>query len=133
MTKPRVLRIGIASRETMKQRTIAIAKGKLRPSPNEPRVWFTSLESLGKVLSQKNMLLLEIIRNQKPRSLAELAALSGRQMSNLSRTVRNMERLGLLEIREENQRKVPIVKYDRFQCNFELGDKPQQEAAKAVA
>jgi len=38
----KTLRVGIASLEQMKARTIAIASGKYRPAAGEPKVWFTS-------------------------------------------------------------------------------------------
>jgi predicted transcriptional regulator len=122
------LRIGIASREAIKRRTVAIAKGELRPTEDEPRVWFSSLESLAKVLSEKNMLLLEIIRQGQPRSFAELSRLSGRAVPNLSRTLHGMERVGLVEIREEDHRKFPVVRYDRVAFDMALRD----EAAEAA-
>ena len=124
-----VLRVGIASREAIKQRTIAIAKGELRPGPEEPRVWFSSPESFVKVLSQRNMLLLETIRRGRPKSLTELSELSGRAVSNLSRTLHNMERFGLIEFREEDGRKEPIVRYRRVTLAFELGGEPPRQAA----
>lgn len=129
MTDNKVLHIGIASRETMKRRTIAIAKGELRPGAGDPRIWFTSFESLGKVLSERNMLLLEIIRHSKPRSVTELARLSGRAKSNLSRTLSNMEGLGLVEMRTEDNRKVPTVNYDRVQFELALDREPENIAA----
>jgi len=43
------------------------------------------------VLSDKNMSLLELIRNSQPASLSELAARAGMQKSNLSRTLRKLE------------------------------------------
>lgn len=129
MTNPRVLHIGIASRESIKRRTMAIANGELRPSSDDPRIWFTSLESLGKVLSARNMLLLEMIRNSKPRSIAELADLSGRAKSNLSRTLHNMERFGLLELKDEDRRKVPRVNYDRVQFEVALSNKTTTQQA----
>jgi len=120
MTKHRILYVGIASREAIKRRTIAIAKGELRPGPKEPKVWFTSFESLGKVLSERNMLLLEMIRSRHPRSVSDLANLSGRKKSNLSRTLANMERLGLVQLKTEKNRKVPRVKFDRLMFDYAL-------------
>src|SRR3990170_4724198 len=79
----RVLRIGIASRKEMRARTIAIARGEYKPRPDDPKVWFSSLESLAQVLSSKNQLLLELIRRARPASIKELAGLSGREESNL--------------------------------------------------
>ena len=52
----KTLRIGIASRDQLSARMIAVAQGELRPCPDDPKVWFTSLESLAQVLSSKNQL-----------------------------------------------------------------------------
>ena len=114
----KTLKIGIASREQLKARTLAIARGALKPSPNDPKVWFTSLESLAQILSKPNMLLLEIIRNAKPASIGELAQLSHREVSNLSRTLKTMENYGLVELRREHGRVVPNVCYTRYQVEY---------------
>ena len=109
----RVLRIGIASREMMKARTIAIARGEHKPGPNEPKVWFASMESLAQVLSTKNQLLLELIRRLHPASMKELADISGRKPGNLSRTLRNMERYRLVKLnKSEEGTIVPEVPYE---------------------
>jgi predicted transcriptional regulator len=119
MTK--VLKIGIASRQDMKARTLAIARGELKPRADDPKVWFSSIESLAQVLSTRNQLLLEIIRAAKPASLGELAKLSGRAESNLSRTLYTMERYGLVELRKSAQGTlVPSVPYDRYQVECAL-------------
>lgn len=129
MNEPLTLHIGIASLEAIKRRTIAIAKGEIIPGENDPKVWFSSLDSLAKVLSDKNMLLLETIRRGQPKSLTELSKLSGRAVSNLSRTLRSMERVGLVELREEDHRKFPVVRYDRVSCDVAL--RPEQAAIAA--
>ena len=113
MTTATTLRIGIASRDQIKQRSIDIAAGKRRRRPDEPRLWFTSLDAILRVLSDKNMLLLEIIRNSQPKSLTELAERAGMQKSNLSRTLHKLEQFGLLEFEVgESGRKAPRVNYD---------------------
>jgi len=119
--KVNVLRIGIASREEMKTRSMAIVRGEYRPSPNEPKVWFTSIESLAQVLSTKNQLLLELIAKMKPASMAELAKMSGRQPSNLSRTISTMKKYGLVRIRQEGVRRVPEAVYDRIDVSLLYG------------
>ena len=122
MSGKKILRIGIAPREAIKKRTIAIAKGELKPSRTDPRIWFTSLQSLAKVLSADNMLLLEMIRVSEPRSITELADLSGRAKSNLSRTLHNMERYGIISLDEsEGGRLRPRVEYDDVECTFPIG------------
>ncbi len=115
MSTHRTLYIGIAPRSYLKARTIAIAKGdSLRP--DEPKHWVSSVEALGKILSEKNMILIEMIRNSKPSSLAELAALSGRKPSNLSRTLKAMEKIGIVEFEQNSKiKKAPRVVYDKFE------------------
>jgi predicted transcriptional regulator len=120
-SRTKILRIGIASREQMKARTMAIARGEHRPSADEPKVWFTSMESLAQVLSSKNTLLLEMIRRAQPASLKKLAELSGRQISNLSRTLHTMERYRLVKLERSNGTVVPTVPYDRLAFEHELG------------
>ncbi|WP_208430466.1 transcriptional regulator [Methyloceanibacter sp. wino2] len=119
--RAKILRIGIASREQMKARTIAIARGEHKPGPNEPKVWFTSMESLAQVLSSKNTLLLELIRRASPASIRELAQLSGRKESNLSRTLKTMQRYKLVQLETLARAVVPKVPYDRLVLEQELG------------
>jgi len=63
------LKVGIASYEDMKARTLAVARGERRIAPGEPKVWFTSTESFAKVLSAGNRDLLRVIVEQAPGSL----------------------------------------------------------------
>jgi predicted transcriptional regulator len=115
MMNKRILKIGIASREEQQARTLAIAKGYLKPNGNDPKVWFTSIESFAQVLSTKNKLLLEIIHKSRPASLKELSELSGREVSNLSRTLHTMARYGFVELEKtENGRLMAFVPYEGF-------------------
>ena len=117
------LKVGIASFEEMKSRTMRIARGEQRVSPREPRVWFTSTESFAKVLSAGNRDLLRVIAEKAPASLDELASLTGRKKSNLSRTLRTMEGYGLLRLeRGERGRIAPKLGYDRVELELPLTD-----------
>jgi len=114
-----ILKIGIASREEMKARTMAVARGELKPGENDPKVWFTSIESLAQVLSTKNKMLLEIIKKAKPTSLAELAKLSEREESNLSRTLHTMERYGFVVLRKTEKGKLLVMApYDAYEVKY---------------
>jgi len=64
----KTLKVGIASYEAMKARTLAIAKGELRPKTGDPKVWFTSPESFAKLLSNRNRALLAQIADTHPSS-----------------------------------------------------------------
>ena len=63
-----------------------------------PSIWFDSLRQLTGVLSDENRALLRLIRDRQPRSVLELAKVSGRAASNLSRTLRTMEEHGLVRM-----------------------------------
>jgi predicted transcriptional regulator len=80
------------------------------PAKDEPKVWFESLQSLSQVLSDQNRV--KLVIQTLPKSLNELPERSGRATSNLLRTLRNMERYGLVELEEgPNRQLVPKVNY----------------------
>ncbi len=64
----------------------------------QPTVWFDSWRQLAGVLSDENRQLLRVIDEHRPRTVMELAALSGRAASNLSRTLRTLESYGLIKL-----------------------------------
>jgi predicted transcriptional regulator len=108
----KTLRVGIASYDEMKSRTLKIARGEIKTHADDPKVWFTSTESFAKVLSEKNRALLTEIARHPPVSLTELANKMGRQKSNLSRTLKTMERYGFVTLRKGARgRIVPEVPY----------------------
>jgi predicted transcriptional regulator len=117
----KTLVVGIASYEQIKKRTIAIANGEYKPKKNEPRIWFTSIESLAQVLSTENKLLLEIIKIQEPQSITELAELAGREVSNTSRTLKNMKKYGLVDFEKTNHRAMkPVLPYNNLKIEHDV-------------
>jgi predicted transcriptional regulator len=121
MTKAKTLRIGIATLDQMRDRTIAIARGTHRRAPDEPKVWFRSIESLAKILSEGNREVLAVIAAEHPQSIEELAKLTGRKKSNLSRTLRTMEEYGIVQLdRGARGRIAPSVKHRDFTVHFSL-------------
>lgn len=115
------LKVGIASYTEMKARTMRIARGTHRARRGEPKVWFTSTESFAKVLSAGNRALLRLIAERAPGSLDELARLTGRAKSNLSRTLKTMEGYGLLRLeRGARGRIAPKVMHDRVELDLPL-------------
>lgn len=116
------LKVGIASYEEMKARTTAIARGEHKPRRGEPKIWFTSLESFARVLSAPNRALLSLIAEAQPGSITELASLSGRAKSNLSRTLRTMEGYGLVRLkRGEKGKLAPRVLYTDIVLDVPIG------------
>ncbi len=128
----KTLRVGIASYEQMKSRTVAIARGEYRPAPGEPKVWFRSAESFARVLSDHNRSLLGIIAESAPESLARLAELTGRKKSNLSRTLKTMERYGFVRLtRGARGSLIPRVSYQRISLTLLLST-PGRKSTEAA-
>ena len=84
--------------------------------------------------SDRNRQLLDLIIEQQPNSLAELAALSGRAKSNLSRTLKSMERFGLVELlKGEGGTVKPRVPYEEIKLDLAIGQHraaPQRTPAR---
>lgn len=108
------------SKEQYKKRTIAIAKGEYIPKKDEPKVWFESIQSMSQILSSLNQELLKVIIEKRPQSLKELEELTGRAKPNLSRTLKTLERYGIVELSRVNNALVPQVKATRFSVEFGL-------------
>ena len=69
---------------------------------------------MAEVLSDQNRALLKVIRETKPDSMAVLAKITGRQPSNLSRTLKTMSRYGLVDLQREKTHVRPVVKATTF-------------------
>lgn len=127
------MKVGIASYNEMKARTMAIARGEHKPVRSEPKVWFTSVESFAKVLSDRNRALLALIVTEQPESLAELAQLSGRAKSNLSRTLRTLEQYGLVRLeRREKGRITPRVPYSEIVLDMPIDGRGKRDTKPLV-
>lgn len=95
-----------------------IASGQYVPKKNEPKIWFSSIKSLSEVLSENNLRLLRIIDEEKPSSIKELADITQRQPSNLSRTLKTMERYGIIEFKKCGKNSRPIAKALEFNIEY---------------
>jgi predicted transcriptional regulator len=107
-------------RDKFQQRVLDIASGKFAPKRGEPKIWFSSMKSLGEVLSDNNIYLLKLINEKKPETLSELASLSGRHTSNLSRTLKNMEKYGIVELRKHANKVQPVTKATEFDIQYAI-------------
>ena len=107
--------IGIMPQEKIRERMLAIARGEYHPSPKEPKIWFTSMKSLAEVLSDENRGLLKVIAETKPQSITQLATVTGRKPSNLSRTLKTMSNYGLVDLKRVQRRVRPIARATTFQ------------------
>jgi predicted transcriptional regulator len=114
------IKIGIMSQKEIRQRTLAIARGEYVPRSDEPKIWFTSIRSLAEVLSDDNQVLLQMIMEKKPHSIRELSEISGRQSSNLSRTLKMLSAYGFIKLEKINKTICPVAKIAQFNVVFNI-------------
>jgi predicted transcriptional regulator len=115
------LKVGIASLDQYRKRTMAIARGELIPAAGDPKIWFTSVESFARILSDRNRELLALIAETEPDSMNELAKRTGRARSNLSRTLHTMERYGLVRfVKGSGRQLAPRVHYSDIVLDMPL-------------
>ncbi len=112
------LKVGIMPRDQFQARTLAIAAGHYKPKKGEPKIWFNSIKSLAEVLSENNIRLIKIIDERKPETLKELSELSGRAVSNLSRTLKTLERYGIVELVRQQRALKPVAKATSFDIHY---------------
>ena len=74
--------VGILSKDDIRKRVLAIARGELKPRPQDPKIWFNSMRSLAEVLSDENCALLRLIQEAKPREARSDACREGDSVSN---------------------------------------------------
>lgn len=87
------MRTVVGIRSGRKSKASSLTRGEAGPT-----VWFDSWRQLVGVLSDENRLLLRTMMSAQPQTVSELAKLSGRAPSNLSRTLKNLEAHGLVRL-----------------------------------
>lgn len=108
-------RIGIIPEKVLRQRLIEIAKGERKPHPDEPRVWFSSINAAGQALSNENISLLRLMDEEKPQTMTELAELSGRKLSNLSVTLKMLSSYGFVSLEKKGNTVHPKALFTDFE------------------
>ena len=117
----KTLKVGIAPRRVIARYTRDIVTGQRHRAADDPDIWFTSVESFAKILSERNRGLLALIAERRPDSIDALAVASGRAKGNLSRTLRTMAQYGLVRLQKGEGRKVrPIVTFEKVELRLNL-------------
>ena len=120
MSSDKTIHIGVATRESIRKRTLDIAAGRLKPAPGDPKIWITSPKVIAEVLSQENIDLIHAIKTLSPDSVSSLAEATGRSQGNVSRTLKRLTELGIVELVREDRRARPVVVADRMQLDVEF-------------
>lgn len=111
--------IGVMPEEMVRQRILAILKGDYKPAADEPKIWYNSLAALAQILSPDNIALLSLMYERNPQTLTELATLSGRHKSNLSKTLKTLENRGFVKMVAFGARKRPVALFTEFDIRVE--------------
>jgi predicted transcriptional regulator len=92
----------------------AVARGERRAPSDASKPSFNSVEAVVRLLTPDNRRLLALIRDQKPASVAELVAVTGRAQPNLTRTLAKLEAAGFITMKTVGRRKTPSVTVKRI-------------------
>jgi predicted transcriptional regulator len=130
----RRLNIGIRSRtERSKALHEAIRRvGRGDRRPQQPGLYFESVDELRRILTEKRLGLLLAIARHRPASVHELAGLVARDYKNVSGDIALLERFGLvsLETRSGKGRaQTPTVPYDEIHVTIDLRQPHEAHAA----
>jgi predicted transcriptional regulator len=109
----KIVRIGIASVQEQRTRALEIASGVRACTIDEPNVWFPSVSAMARVMSDENIALLKVIREQHPDSMDALAKSVGRQSANVSRSLRKLAVFGLVKLVRNGRTVTPEVTMER--------------------
>jgi len=121
------VKIGIMPLQKFQAYTKDIVTGKHKRKRGAPKIWFSSMASLAQVLSDQNRNLLSLIAEQQPESISELARLSDRSQSNLTRTLKKMESYGLVKMKTGTRgSKRPSVPYSDIVLDMSIGSSAQR-------
>lgn len=103
----------------LKKEMLAVARGKI-PAPKDAAM--PSVESadvLLRLLTPENRDLMKILRDRHPKSVADLARMTNRASPNLLRTLAKLEAFGLIEMRSDGRRKVPVARIRKLHVEID--------------
>jgi predicted transcriptional regulator len=98
----KTLEIKIKSREQAEAEFIEVFKavqaGKKLPTAKKTEVYFTDLEAVRALLTDKRLELLHLIRKHSPRSINQLATIAGRDFKNVHTDIMLLKDYGLVQL-----------------------------------
>ncbi|HYD70774.1 helix-turn-helix domain-containing protein [Azospirillum sp.] len=97
----------------------AVARGERAAPDYAGTTTCNSVEALTRLLTPENRRLLATIRDGRPQSVADLARLTGRAPSNVTRTLDKLAAAGLVTLRTEDRRRVPALAVRRIRIEID--------------
>lgn len=128
--KLRKLRVVVNPWEDLWKKETKVARrhdrGEKETLSGQETLYFTSIDELRQVLTDKRLELLRLIHTEKPDSIKELAAIAKRDFKNVNSDVHLLARLGVVDLAEEKSqprprgRKSPRVSYTAVSVEIPL-------------
>jgi predicted transcriptional regulator len=116
------IKVAIMSKEAMKEYTLQIARGKLKPDRNAPKIFFPSIRAMSEALNESNQALMAAIHKHHPETISDLAKLVQKDLGNVSRALKRLEGYGLIKMEKHVGKpdKTPILVADKISFEMSL-------------
>jgi predicted transcriptional regulator len=121
------LKVTVGERDRLDQRTrrrIKAAQEGEALNDSQPVLNFGSYAELSRLLSQKNLELLDAIFEHEPESIREAADLVGRDYKQVHRNLSELEDIGVIEFEGggSGRAKKPVLAYDGLEIDIPFAD-----------
>jgi predicted transcriptional regulator len=121
------LKVTVGKRDRLDQRTrrrIKAAQEGEALDDSQPVLNFGSYAELSRLLSQKNLELLDAVFEHEPESIREAAELVNRDYKQVHRNLSELEDIGVIEFEGDGsgQAKKPVLAYDGLEIDIPFAD-----------
>ena len=121
------LKVTVGERDRLDQRTrrrIKAAQEGEALNDSQPILNFGSYAELSRLLSQKNLELLDAVFEHEPESIREAAELVNRDYKQVHRNLSELEDIGIIEFEGDGsgQAKKPVLAYDGLEIDIPFAD-----------
>lgn len=121
------LKVTVGDRDRLDQRTrrrIRAAQAGEDLSEVQPVLNFGTYAELSRLLSPKNLQLLETIAEREPRSIRETAGMVDRDYKQVHRNLSELEAIGVITLERSGsgQAKTPVLAYDGLEIDIQFAD-----------
>lgn len=106
----KTLEIQIKSREQANAEFVAAFRGasSRKKAPAARGIFFTSLEAVRALLTEKRLSLLHLVREHAPHSISQLAKIAGRDFKNVHADVMILKKYGLIQMSGSKKSSRPV-------------------------
>ena len=130
------LKVTVGERDHLDERTrrrIEAARGGTDIDDDQPTLNFGSYAELSRLLSPKNLELLQAVAEHDPESISEAAELVDRDYKQVHRNLSELESIGVIEFEGggSGQAKKPLLTYDGLEIDIPFAGSSDNVGAAA--